>query len=594
MPLARLFFSGCYKWLLRSKFFLLASLLVTLFSMLAVNFLPGLQRFNPLFEAAQLTSQAQETQQVQNIVLIVFDEPSIQSLDYRQPIDRAAIAKVLQHIQLGNPKAVGITVDLKGSTELHKDKALNLTLKSFESDIFIPLSAVGGAAGKQQNNPVLKGLAENRFVRVLPEVNANQVASFMLDDSVQGVYSMAFALHNQSKQNEPSHAPRYLNLMRSIDGWQTPFIRYSANDVKTIPAKWFENKWVLIGQDTLDSDRVELPWAFWVDEAPPTVSLVDYHALSLLTLENGITFQPISNVILFFFLFLVAYIALYVGWYIALKRWRFVLLGGAALVWLFLVDLFQAQHILMPWFVFIVVLSLGLAVGWVNRKKLYLQQLKFIRSIHSAYLSFELKTRLYSNPEALKRTDDKKELAILSVRWPTPVGLQAQRAVRLELRRLCLLIADFSGYVITTHSDQIIAVFNTPVQLPQYKMRAMACALQVLTSLNIPRIQNIKAHPLQQPKVLVVAGKGSSSPRQIMQPGGFWVAGQAWADFKRFQALHNQFDDELIINDAMLDSLRDPNWQAEPIEPQNDTKLVKPLEAKQLFRVMEKQNGLVS
>ncbi len=594
MPSARFFLIVLYQWLIRSKFYVWTSLLISVFSLYVVTYVPGFHQIEQLLKDAQLTSFSAEVQQVQDIVLIVFDDVSLNRFSYRDPIDRSEIARILKHIQQGKPKSVGLVIDLSGTTELHKDKALNLMLQSLDFEFYLPAPHHFSRPVAVQSHPVYEGISDKHLAQVVPNTDSDSVARLMLNDLDNGVPSLASALSSAAFKREPQHSPRYLKLVHAIDTRSMPFVRYSAHEVSDIPFKWFHDKVILIGLDTADSPQILLPWLSWSQADLSRVPWVDYHALSLYAIESGQAIVPVSDFFVWVLLFLFAFVCLFVGRHIALKRWRVCSVLGLVLFWYFWVDWFAASHLLLPWFNFWVVVVLGVGLGWLLRKKQYFHELQFIDSIQSAYLSFELKARLFANPKVLKRSDEVKEMVILSLRWPVPLGVQSQRAVRLELRRICLMISDFSGFVISMQSDHITAVFNSPVEFPQFKLRAVACALQILMSLKIPRVQKVNVHPLQQIKVLVVGGKGCSSPRQIIQPGGFWVAGPIWSDFKRLEALHAQINVQLLVNQMMVESLRDPNWKAQPLDLDDSLRVPLHSEVGELFSVIEKTSAIHS
>lgn len=90
-----------------------------------------------------------------DIVIVALDDATMEKLSFRQPMDRAFLAKLVREVSKGSPRIIGLDVILDQPTRAEPDK----TLKSAISTAPVKIVGATSAAGA---TPFLKNMVGNK------------------------------------------------------------------------------------------------------------------------------------------------------------------------------------------------------------------------------------------------------------------------------------------------------------------------------------------------------------------------------------------------------------------------------------------------
>lgn len=505
------------------------------------------QKFEGLLLDARLTLSAPSLQKSDEIVLVLIDSESIDQLAYTHPIDRAFLGKLLLRIQAAQPKAIGLTLRLDQPTELHKDAELAQVMGSLSVPFF-----ASGDLEPDRATLVKKGFLES----YLPPGTASDVLPEPDSDGVVRHYSAnPGALVWRLAGVEPkSDLNPLVRLVRTANLWQGPFARYQAHLLDEVQPDWLKDKTVIVGIDSPRRDQVKTAWVTWVGLGKGQMTLAEFHAHALSNVFANQLLYPVwwlwQVPLLMFF----STVAIFLGLSSLSSRLKVGAAFALSMVWvLFAQWLFAYGWVIgfaSGWGVVLTSLLIGLV--WLNKNRW--PQIRFVRQMLSHYIAPELRFNMLRRPGSLHTVDSAKEFALLSVHWSLAENETNLSRVHLEFKRLCTLIADHGGFVFSSQSGQLMAVFNAPVELTHYKSRITTCAIRLIGLFGDFRF-------LSKPRIQFLAGQGYVGPCKDVRPGGYWVSGSVYNNLLKLQNSHKEIEATLLTTDDFLEELRDPNWE---------------------------------
>ena len=444
-----------------------------------------------MFDVRQLFHAEQVEEQDPRILMVVYNDATLMNLQKRSPLDRGLLAKALQNIDAMAPEAIAI--DILFDQPQDEDAELIATLRAMETPVSIGYAAADTNEGdiifEQQQyledflaqmqgskaHPASVRLDESfGATRVWPSIEpdlppvlgrAMLIASGKADMALPG-YTGAIAY----KQPAFEEMPVFTTL---------PIDLFADPEVAAGMAPMVEGRYILIGGDLVDFDRVNTPFTSITGESPAGMSV---HAQMTAQMLDGKGLpRPLPAVI-----WALAVLFVLVGVLTGLLEWgnwliyplmiaQFGLLMGVP----FLmhsqgVDTYGLPAVgwIIGWILaFTAVTSAARASGSVQRN--------FAQGALGKYLPKEMADEIIDNPKLLSLHGEKKGLFVLfsDLEGFTKMShaLEPEMVAKLLNRYLDLLsdvVLDHGGVIDKFVGDAVVAFWGAPISRPDDAERA--------------------------------------------------------------------------------------------------------------------------
>lgn len=417
-----------------------------------------------------------------NVVIVGITEETLSTLTYRQPIDRAFLADLLERIDRAGASVIALDVLLDQATEPEKDQRLKDLLRELETPVFAAYVPPGDSLTESQQRflddfvPVGKRALVN-----LRRDAADGVVRSVLAEGRSGVPGLANAMAYSSDQIE------ILSLQRNSQGTSSAFTFYPAHIVSKLPDSWFAGKHVLIGADLPLQDRHPTSFQALLGPQEGARPGVEIHAHALVNLMGQSDYKRLGAMGHLPAMFALALLALLIGrsdWHGAVKALSLLML--ISVYWAF--GLVLMQHFNMVSLVMTPLLCtlLALSAGVALASREHRSQKIFIRKAMSHYVAPEIVADLQRNPEKLKLGGERRVLSILFTDIAGFTGLSERVEATLLLDKLNLYLHGM-GEIINRHAgivdkyigDAVVGLFNAPLDVPDHARLAVKCAIEL-------------------------------------------------------------------------------------------------------------------
>jgi len=376
---------------------------------------------------------APQVDQDQRLLLVVYDDQTLIKARKRSPLDRGLLAKALRNLDTMGAKAIGI--DILFDQPQAEDDELITTLRSMKTPTFV------GYAETSSNQLDIKYEQQqylDTFMRRLKGSNASP-ASIRLNDSnnvtrvwpeIDSKLPPLLSRAMVGVANPAATMPGYEGSIRFLRPKQVdrPVFTELNIDLFTDPAiapalaPQVAARYVLVGGDIVDTDRVQTPLTSFNDDSvdkggsqlvPPGI---DIHATMIAQMLDGARLPQPSVWFIWAEAFLIVVAAALTG-LLEMRSWTFIpLLVAQGVVFLGLpfflqwrgVDtyMFPAVGPVLGWaLAFGAMVSAARASGAVQRR--------FAQSALGKYLPRSIAQEIIDKPELLALHGEKKEIFVL-------------------------------------------------------------------------------------------------------------------------------------------------------------------------------------
>ena len=498
---------------------LAATCLLILLALFIARFswtLPGGDEPTPLTNAAERALydmraflMADLVEQDDRIVLVVYDDQALINLEQRSPLPRDALAEALRNLDTMGAKAIGI--DILFDQPQPDDAELIETLRSMQTPVAVGYANVATNAADivyeqqqflEQFMAELEGTnARPASIRLDEQFGATRVwptivsglppllGRAMLEDAggpherFEG-YEGAIEYRRALKADQGEGAPDEEGERAAVEEplFQSLSIELF-NDLDPMVAEFvaqeIEGKYVLLGGDIVDYDRVETPFTSWTGFEPAGLSV---HGEIIAQMLDGKRLPQMSPLTLWALAVLVVITAVLT----ALLEWPakklvplFLLIAAAFVGLPFLLHYRGVDTYGLP--------AVGWLVGWIvaftavtsAARSAGAAQRSFAQGALGKYIPRDIAKAIIDQPELLSLGGEKREIYVLfsDLEGFTKMShaIEPEMVAKLLNRYLELLSAvvlDHGGVIDKFVGDAVVAFWGAPIARPDDAERA--------------------------------------------------------------------------------------------------------------------------
>jgi adenylate cyclase len=434
---------------------------------------------------------ADKVAQDDRIVLAVYTDQTLIAARKRSPLDRGILAAALRNLDTMGAKAIGI--DILFDQPQDEDDELIAALRAMRTPVAVAYAETGTNASDivYEQQQFLE-----QFLGRLEGSNARP-ASIVLDNALgvtrnwprqvpQLPPTLGRAMLTAAGEGEAAF-PRYggaIRYRRAADDTRPVFTSLPIDtlaDPAIAPAlaPIIAGRYVLIGGDIVDYDRVETPFTSATGELPPGIAV---HAEMIAQMLDGARLPRPLPIALWCFALVVIASAALTAMLELRSWWLYPMLALQAALLLGVPFLLHAQGIdtyglpaagwLLGWIVaFAAVTSTARASTAVQRR--------FAQQALGKYLPRSIAQEIIEHPELLALHGEKKEIFVLfsDLEGFTKMShaLQPEMVAKLlnrYLETLSQVVLDHGGVIDKFVGDAVVAFWGAPIALPDDGMRA--------------------------------------------------------------------------------------------------------------------------
>ncbi|WP_073975600.1 adenylate/guanylate cyclase domain-containing protein [Erythrobacter donghaensis] len=428
------------------------------------------------------------------VVLVVYTDQTLIAARKRSPLDRGLLAKTLRTLDTFEPKAIGI--DILFDQPQDEDEELIAALRAMKTPVAVAYAAkatnpddieyeqqqyleafMARLAGSNGRPASIR--LDNTFgaTRLWPDIRAGLpplLGRVMLEEAGEPAvaafagYQGAIDYRRPKFQDSVLFPPAQIDLFVDPDPEILPFLK-----------EQYAGKYILIGGDIVDYDRVETTFTSINGEVPAGIAV---HAEIISQMLDGRVLRPIGEWVLWSMAVLVVIIAALT----ALLEWtarRLALFGVAQLVFFQgLPVLLQVRNVdtyglpavgwLIGWIlVFTAVTVAARTAGAVQRN--------FATGALGKYIPRDIAQAIIDKPELLSLGGEKREIFVLfsdlegftKMSHAIPPEMVAKLLNRY-LDMLSQVVLDHGGVIDKFVGDAVVAFWGAPISRPDDGNRA--------------------------------------------------------------------------------------------------------------------------
>lgn len=266
-------------------------IVATIVAIVCVHKLAILTESERLVEDIRTATLAPPEPQDPQVVIVGITEETLRQFPYRSPVDRDFLADLLRTLEARHPRAIGLDVLFDQATEPGKDARLRAVMTSLSAPLFVSYTDDPGVVDGEQRQFLDGFLPSN--LRVRAELSADP-----LDGTVRWVYP-------GSAMPDGRFVPGFARGIAASLGVETPAIEqeavwhgrpdretsafrvYPAHMVPVLPADWFRDKVVLIGEMVSLTDRHRTPFSVVYPGNTGKLAGIEIHAHAVSQFLNG-------------------------------------------------------------------------------------------------------------------------------------------------------------------------------------------------------------------------------------------------------------------------------------------------------------------
>ncbi|WP_375290531.1 CHASE2 domain-containing protein [Qipengyuania sp.] len=432
------------------------------------------------------------------VVMVVFDDQTLIAAKKRSPLDRGILADALRNLDSLNPKAIGI--DILFDQPQDEDRDLIDTLRAMETPVSVGYANLATNEGdivyEQQLflEEFMSQLAGSRAHPGSVRLDDNYGVTRRFPSFVEGLPPVLGRAMLIASGEEAQAFPGYTGAIRyrlnrfkgegvvnklQIDNFLSDGV-FAIPEVREMLRQQIAGRYVLIGGDIVDYDRVPTPLSEVMDAAaPPGLQI---HAEMLQQMLDGAELRAPSQLLLWTFTYLIIMMGVLTG-LLESRSWRiyllvalqFVFILGIPVVMTFLeVDTLGVPAFgwVLGWVIaFVAVTSAARAAGAAQRN--------FAQGALGKYLPREMAEEIIEHPELLALHGEKKDLFVLfsdlegftKMSHAIPPEMVAKLLNRY-LDMLSRVVLDHGGVIDKFVGDAVVAFWGAPLARADDGMRA--------------------------------------------------------------------------------------------------------------------------
>jgi len=442
--------------------------------------------------------------QDERITMVVYDDQTLIAARKRSPLDRGLLARALRNLDAMKPKAIGI--DILFDQPQDEDDELIAALRAMNTPVLIGYANLAtnedDIIWEQQQfldgfMQRLKGSksgpasirlddsygATRRWPSIepgLPPVLGRAMLAAAGDDALaMPGFTGSLSYRHPAFEGEPLYPELQIDTFTNDDLLAVP-------EAQQLLSKNITGRYVLIGGDITDYDRVETTFSSVTGESPPGLRV---HADMLAQMLDGNRPTPVTGITLWAMALLVIVTAVLTG-LLEWGNWRvYGLLVAQFGTFLGVPFVMEATGVdtlgvpafgwLLGWIVaFSAVTSAARASGAVQRN--------FAQGALGKYLPKEMAEEILEHPKLLALHGEKKEIFVLfsDLEGFTKMShaIPPEMVAKLLNRYLDLLsdaVLDHGGVIDKFVGDAVVAFWGAPIARPDDGMRAAKCGYAV-------------------------------------------------------------------------------------------------------------------
>lgn len=447
---------------------------------------------------------ADRIEQDERITMVVYDDQTLIAARKRSPLDRGMLSRALTVIDAMEPKAIGI--DILFDQPQDEDPQLLQTLRSMQTPTLV---GYANLATNEADITYDQQVYLEEFLARLEGSNS-QAASIRLDNthgvtrkwpSIEpglppvlgramleqaGEQREAFADYEGSlRYRHPAFEGEPMYAALQIDNFLDQELM-AIPEVRSMLAEQIEGRYVLIGGDIIDYDRVQTTFSSVIGENPPGLRV---HADMIAQMLDGDRRSRISDPVLWAMAMLVVLTAMLTG-LLEWGSWRiYVLVTAQFATFIGVPFILESRGVdtlgvpaagwLLGWIVaFSAVVSAARASGAVQRN--------FAQGALGKYLPREMAQEILDHPQLLSLHGEKKHLYVLfsDLEGFTKMShaIEPEMVARLLNRYLDMLsdvVLEHGGVIDKFVGDAVVAFWGAPIARPDDAERAAKCGYAI-------------------------------------------------------------------------------------------------------------------
>jgi class 3 adenylate cyclase/CHASE2 domain-containing sensor protein len=415
-----------------------------------------------------------------NIILVSVREESLKAEPYLLPVDRRLLADLVTHIDAAGARAIGLDFVFDRPTDPAKDAALSYSIRTALAPIVLGWTGAG-AAGFERGF-----VADHRTGSLSQLAGVDTTVRFQLPRR-DASFSFPGAIAQALGGTAPREAIRIAWRGRP-DSRTGAFADFPAHTALALPAMFFKDKIVLIGEELPFSESFATPFSIRTF-VEPTASMprLVLHAHELNQLLEGRQLRLLG---LFGELVLALAVALAGVAFAAviLRPWTKIIAGLVFILSLWAIPflVFNTTGVfipaVMPTLGFLA--ALGFATAYLAGHER--DQRAMIRHAFSRYVPPAVVARLDRDPSKLELDGERRELTLLFTDLAdfTPMIERMDPHMIVDFMNEYLdgiagVVLDHGGTVDKFLGDGVMSFFGAPEARPDDASRAIACALVI-------------------------------------------------------------------------------------------------------------------
>ena len=436
------------------------------------------------------------------VVMVVFDDQTLINARKRSPLDRGILAEALRNLDTLGPKAIGI--DILFDQPQDEDDELVETLREMKTPVSVGYANLATNEGDivyeqqqyldgfmarlegSQATPGSVRLDDNYgVVRRFPPVERNLppvlgrgmlIATGGADKALPG-YTGAIRYRLNKFEGE-----ELVNKLQ-IDNFLDEGGLMAIPEARELLRQQIAERYVLIGGDIVDYDRVPTPLSETMDAAAPPGMQI--HAEMLLQMLDGAALSKPTSLGRWSRTYLIVFMAVLTG-LLEWSSWRiYALMASQFVVILGIPFLFQftgTDTYGVPAFGWVIAWIIAFAATTSAARAAGAAQRNFAQGALGKYLPREMAEEIIEHPELLSLHGEKKELFVLfsDLEGFTKMShAMSPETVAKVLNRyldtLSRVVLDHGGVIDKFVGDAVVAFWGAPIERPDDGARAARC-----------------------------------------------------------------------------------------------------------------------
>lgn len=435
---------------------------------------------------------APQVEQDERIQIVAYDDQTLIAARKRSPLDRGLLARALRNLDGMGAKAIGI--DILFDQPQDEDDELVTTLRAMKTPVFVAYADISGNRDdiiyEQQAflDSFIGRLAGSKVGAASIRIDYGDGVARSWPDHPPGLPPlMAMAMVGAGDPGLEKPFADYTGAIRfrrpaladmpvysslQIDLFAVPELAAMPELAAALPAR-IKDRYVLIGGEIVDVDRVETPFTATTGEAIPGIRV---HAGKIAQMLDGARLPALSGWQLWTIAVLVVLAATLTSLMEAriVKALPLLILQFVAIIGLpFLLQARGFDTLGMP--------AVGWALGWVlafigvssAARASGAVERQFAQSALGKYLPQDIAQEIIDHPERLSLSGSKRELYIVFSDLEGFTGLSHQlepevvaRLLNEYLDRLSGVVLAHGGIIDKYVGDAVVAFWGAPIARP--------------------------------------------------------------------------------------------------------------------------------